>query len=192
MFEASRRDEWPFCAGEFELWPRHMRVPAPLQPLALAFGPLGLVLGVVGSVVSAAGTIAAGDAAEAMGEFQQKQYAEQALENVAAGQRKAEDDKYKTRLVQSELLARAAGGGTNPAIGSTNLDSQQIAGRGTYNALGDLSAGQVTAAGLTNEGSAARYQGDLEQSLAPMKAFGTIASGAGSFFQQGQKLSLWG
>lgn len=192
MFEASRRDEWPFCAGEFELWPRHMRVPAPLQPLALAFGPLGLVMGVVGSVISAAGTIAAGDAAQQMGEFQQKQYAEQALENVAAGQRKAEDDKYKARLVQSQLQARAAGSGIDPAIGSTNLDSQQIAGRGTLMALTDLSQGQMTAAGLTNEGSAAKYQGDLEQSLAGAKALGTIASGAGSFFEQGQKLSLWG
>lgn len=192
MFEASRRDEWPFCAEEFELWPRHMRVPLPLQPLALAFGPLGMVLGVVGSVVSAAGTIAAGDNAEAMGQFEQKQYAEQAMEHVAAGQRAAEEQKYKTRLVQSQLQARAAGSGINPAIGSTNLDSQQIAGRGTYNALMDLSQGQVAAASLTNEGSAARYQGDLEQSLAPMRAFGTIASGAGSFFQQGQRLSLWG
>lgn len=192
MFEASRRDEWPFCAGEFDLWPRHMRAPALLQPLVLAFGPLGMVLGVVGSVVSAAGTIAAGDNAEAMAQFQQQQYAEQAKEHVAAGQRAAEDQNYKTKLVQSALTARAAGSGINPAIGSTNLDSQQIAGRGTYNALMDLSNGQVAAAGLTNEGSAARYQGDLEQSMAPLKALGTIASGAGSFYQQGQKLSLWG
>lgn len=192
MFEASRRDEWPFCAEEFELWPRHMRVPAPLQPLVMAFGPLGMVLGVVGSVVSAAGTIAAGDNAEAMGQFEQAQYAEQAKEHVAAGQRQMEEQNYKTKLVQSALQARAAGNGINPAIGSTNVLSQDIAGRGEYNSLLRLSTAQGEAAGYTNEGSAARYQGDLDQSLAPLKAFGTIAGGAGSFFQQGQKLSAWG
>lgn len=192
MFEASRRDEWPFCAEEFELWPRHMRVPPPLQPLVLAFGPLGMVLGVVGSVVSAAGTIAAGDANQAMGAYQQAQYAEKAKEEIAAGQRTAEEDKYKGRLVQSQLQARAAANGINPAIGSTNLLGQQIGGRTTLAALTALSQGQALATGDTNEGSAAKYRGDLEQSLAGYKALGTIASGAGSFYEQGQRLSLWG
>lgn len=146
-----------------------------------------LALGAIGTAVSAAGTIAAGQNAQAMGNFQQQEYAQQAESDVATGQRKMLDQNRRTQLVQSTLQARAAGAGLNPAVGSTNVDSQQIAGRGTYNALMDLSQSQNAAAGLTNMGSGARYGGDLAAAYAPYGAIGSIASGASSMFMNANK-----
>ena len=154
------------------------------------FDPLTLTamaLTAVGTGISAAGTIAAGQNAQQMGIFQQKEYAEQAMNDVATSQRKMLDQQRQGKMVQSQLVARAAGAGLNPSVGSVVGLSSQIAGRSTYNALMDLSQGRNAAAGLTNMGSAARYQGDLANSLAPMEAFGTIASGAGSMFMTAAK-----
>jgi hypothetical protein len=194
MFEASRpaREEWPYCDGEFELWPRHTRAPAALRPLVLAFGPLGLITGLVGTAISAAGSAAAGQNAKALGDFEQAQYAQDAMTDVAVGQRKMLDQQYRTKFIQSQLQARAAGGGQNPAVGSANILGQQIAGRGEYNSLMDLSQGQIRAAAATNMGSGDEYQGRLAESMVPYQIAGTIAGGAGSFFSGAQKLGLWG
>ena len=154
------------------------------------FDPLtmtAMALTAVGTGISAAGTIAAGNNAQQMGVFQQKEYGQQAMDAVATSQRKMLDEQRKGKEIQSQLVARAAGNGLNPATGSVLGLSSQIAGRSTYNSLMDLSQGRNTAAGLTNMGDAARYQGDLTESLAPMEAIGTIASGAGSMFMTAAK-----
>jgi hypothetical protein len=154
------------------------------------FGPLAIAsmaLTALGTGISAAGSIAAGQNAAALGQFQQKEYGEQAMNDVATSQRKMLDEQRKGKEIQSQLVARAAGNGLNPSVGSVVGLSSQIAGRSTYNSLMDLSQGRNAAAGLTNMGSAARYQGDLTNSLAPMEAIGTIASGAGSMFMTAAK-----
>lgn len=155
-----------------------------------AFDPLtitAMVLGGIGTGISAAGTIAAGQNAQQMGIFQQKEYAQQAETDVAEAQRKMLDEQRRGTMVQSQLAARAAGAGLNTAVGSVAGLSSQIAGRSTYNSLMDLSQGENAAAGLTNMGSADRYQGDLAASMAPMEAVGTIAGGASSMFMAAAK-----
>ena len=154
------------------------------------FDPLtmtAMALTAVGTGISAAGTIAAGRNAQQMGVFQQKEYGEQAMNDVATAQRKMLDQQRTGEMVQSQLVARAAGAGLNPSVGSVAGLSSQIAGRSTYNSLMDLSQGRNAAAGLTNMGDAALYQGDLTESVAPMEAAGTIASGAGSMFMAAAK-----
>ncbi len=154
---------------------------------AFVYGPMMLPLALASTVAStaigAAGTIAAGNNAAAMGQYQQQEYAQQAETATATGQRAMLEERRKTGLVESTLQARAAGGGGSATSGSALSLNRQIAGRGEYNALMDLSQGQNQAAGLTNMGNAAAYSGQLAKQGDDMSAIGTIAGGAGSFAQ---------
>ena len=145
----------------------------------------------IGTAVSAAGAMAAGQNAQAMGNFQQQEYAQQGENDIATSQRKMLEQQRRTQLVQSTLIARGAGNGENTSVGSDVKLSSDIAGRGTYNSLMDLSQGQNAAAGLTNMGSAAKYQGDLTDAMAPYAAIGDVASGASSMFSTASKMK-WG
>lgn len=149
------------------------------SPLAL----LSTGLGVVGTGISAAGTLAAGKNARAKGEFEAKQAEEQSNLATALGQRSSLEQRRKTQLVQSQLQARAAASGVDPESNSTLNLGGRIAGQGEYEALMDLAKGQDQASGLTNQASASRYQGELAESMAPMTAIGTLASGAGSMYK---------
>ena len=160
-----------------------------------AFGPMmaiaSLAMGAIGTGISAAGSIAAGQNAQAMGNFQQREYGEQAMNDVATGQRKMLDQQRQGDIVKSRLVAAAAGNGINATDGSTSVLGQQIAGRSEYSSLMDLSQSRNAAAGLTNMGSGAKYQGDLSNAMAPYAAFGSVAGGAGSMFKDASKIQ-WG
>ena len=152
----------------------------PMLAPIMAIGSLATTA--LGTMASANASLAAGRNAEAMGQYQQAQYLQEADTSVARAQRKMEEQNRKTELVQSQLTARSAGAGLNPATGSTDILAGQIGQRGTYNSLMDLSQGQDIAGGYYNMGAAARYQGDLAEKMAPMQAAGSIAGGAGSMF----------
>ena len=151
--------------------------------MAPALPFLALGMSAIGAGVSAAGTMAAGNNAAALGQFQQQEYNAQAQTAMATGQRSMLEQERQTALVQSQLQARAASSGASATGGSPLSLSRQIAGQGEYNALMDLSQGQNQAVGLTNMGDAAKYQGDLQQSMAPMSAIGTVAGAAGGAFR---------
>ncbi len=150
-------------------------------------GPLLTVLSVVttavGTLAQASGQMQAGENARKLGEYQQRQYNERAMEEVATGQRAMLERQRKTGLVESKLQANAAASGADPNSPSTLNLGGQIAGRGEYEALMDLSKGQAVAAGDQNLGAASKYEGDLKASMAPMSAIGTIAGGAGGIFK---------
>ena len=156
---------------------------AVFDPLSM----LAMASTVAGTAISAAGSIAAGQNAQQMGLFQQQEYTQQAESDVATSQRKMLDQQRQEKMVQSQLVARASGGGLNAVGGSVTGLSSQIAGRGTYNSLMDLSQGENAAAGLTNMGSGARYGGDLAASMAPYAALGSIAGGSSSMFMAAAK-----
>ena len=185
--EAFRRDAWPFRHDEFDLWPAHMRPPMHMRSSHLAFGPLMLPLAMASTVAStaigAAGQMQAGQNAEAMGRYQNLEYQQQAETATATGQRSMLEERRKVGLVQSTLQARAAGDGGTATAPSTLNVSGQIAKRGEYNALMDLSQGENQAAGLTNMGSAAKYGGQIANEGDMYSAAGTIAGGAGSLAQ---------
>lgn len=182
-FEAFRKDEWPFRHDEFDAWPRHARPPMHLRSSHLAFDPLtaaSLIATGVGTAISAGGSIAAGQNAQKLGQFQSQELTQQAETDVATSQRKMLEAQRKGGLLQSELVARAAGGGANPAVGSDVKLASDIAGRTQYQSLMDLSQGQNAGAGLTNQASGDLYSGNLSAAYAPYAAIGSIASGAGS------------
>lgn len=157
-----------------------------MPPLAAAAPLIGAVVGagtsIAGGIMSANGDAAAGANAVALGKYQAAQYEQEADTSVARAQRKMEEQMRTGMLVASKLQANSAGSGLTPQVGSTSVLNQQIAGRSTYSALNDLSAGEDLAAGYENQGNAAIYQGDLKESLVPQEQFGAYAGAAASAF----------
>lgn len=189
--EVFRKDQWPFRHDEFDLWPVHMRPPMHMRSGFLAFDPITMTALSIGSTlvatgVGAAGTLAAGQNSEALGRYQNQEYQQQADTATATGQRAMLEERRKTALVESTLTARAAAQGGSPTAPSTLALGRQIAGRGEYNALMDLSQGENQAAGLKGEGQAAEYSGELANEGDVYSAAGTIAGGAGSMLRNYQ------
>ena len=142
----------------------------------------GIAASVMGASTQAEGYRAQAANAEALGQYQQKQYLEESYTSVAEAQRQAEEQRRRGNLVQSTLVARAAGSGVDASAGSVNKLSQDIAGRSEYASLMDLSRGQDMAAGYINQGAGAKYQGDLAESLVPQEVAGAYAGAASSVF----------
>lgn len=183
---ALRRSEWPFRHDEFDEWPVHMRPPIHMRSRELAFDPVTMTaisLGATaaGTIAGGAGALSAGQNAQAMGRYQNLEYTQQAETATATGQRAMIDERRKTSLLESTVQARAAAGGGSATAPSTLNIQRNIAGRGEYSALMDLSQGENQAAGLTNMGQAARYGGQIAEIGDDYSAAGTIAQGAGSF-----------
>ena len=152
---------------------------APLTALATVGG---MATSLIGASVQARGYQQQADNAEALGRYQQLQYAQEGDTAVAQAQRGMEDTQRKERLLQSTLVARGAGSGLDTSMGSVSDLSQNIAGRSEYASLMDLSHGQDMAAGYTNMGAGAKYQGDLTASMVPEQTAGAYAGGASSIF----------
>lgn len=151
-----------------------------MPPMLVAVA--GVATSLAGGAISAAGAAEQGANAQAEGQYEQAQYEQESDTSVARAQRKAEEQRRRGTLVQSQLVARGAGAGLNPAVGSTSVLSQQIAGRSEYSELNDLAAGQDMAAGYENMGEAAAYRGRLAQSMVPIEEAGSFAGAASSAF----------
>lgn len=157
-------------------------MPPLVAAIPIASAVVGAGTSILGGVAAASGDAAAGANAQALGQYQAAQYDQEADTSVARAQRKMEEQNRKGQLVQSTLQARSAGAGLSPGVGSTSVLSQQIAGRSTYSALTDLSAGEDLAAGYENQANGARYQGDLAESRVPEEEIGAYAGAASSAF----------
>jgi hypothetical protein len=142
----------------------------------------GIGTSLIGAGVQAQGVEQQAANAEALGQYQQQQYVEQGNQAIAESQRGAEEVQRKEKLLQSTLIARGAGNGVDASMGSVNKLGQDIAGRAEYSSLMDLSRGQDLATGYTNQGSAAKYQGDLTASLAPQQESAAYIGAASSIF----------
>jgi hypothetical protein len=149
---------------------------------------------VAGSALSAQATLAGGAAARQAGMMQQQeanyeadQLDTNAVQSIAASQRRALEDRQRARLANSSLIARAAASGVNPSVGSPLATSQDIAMRGEYQALLDLFQGENEATGLRNKAAGVRYSGQAAAiggeeaaQAARLTAAATLIGGAGS------------
>lgn len=151
-------------------------------PLAAISTAVGVGTSLIGGVVQAEGAAQQGRNAQALGQYQSEQYQQESETSVARAQRKMEEQQRKGQLTQSMLVARGAGAGLNPSVGSVNVLGQQIQGRNTYAALSDLAAGEDVAAGYDNQAASAEYQGDLTESRVPEEEIGSYAGAASSAF----------
>jgi hypothetical protein len=156
------------------------RLPRPcFDPLTIG----SLAVSAIGAGVGAMGTMAAGQSAKQLGQFQQKEFLQQGEEAESVGQRKMLEQQRQGNLVQSQLIARAAGSGASADSPTVMSLSRQIAGRSEYSSLMDLWAGQNQQAGLLNQGSGAAYSGELTDFSSKFGAAGTLAGGLGSMFR---------
>ncbi len=151
----------------------------------------GIGMSALGAMSQARGIAAEAQNAQALGQYENQQYLQEGYTQVASAQRKAEEQDRRGKMIQSQLVARAAGGGTEPSLGSTSILGQEIAGRNEYSSLMDLAHGQDIATGYLNAGQAAVYQGNLTAAMAPEKETASYISGASSIFGTLGKMN-WG
>jgi hypothetical protein len=142
----------------------------------------GLAATIMGANVQKQGIAEQAENAEALGTYQQEQYLQEADTSVAQSQRAMEEQQRKGKLVESTLVARGAGSGLDTTMGSVSELGQNIAGRSEYASLMDLSRGQDMAAGFTNMGAGAKYQGDLAESMVPQQTAAANINAASSVF----------
>lgn len=142
-------------------------------------GTIGLIASLAGTAVSAIGTIASGQAAARAAEMQARQLELNAKNEFAAGQREAQDEAHKTKLILSRLQNNASSGGfsgTDP----TALDlTGDVAKYGTYRQQVAQYGGENRAEGLRTQAAAARETGKAELTGSYFRAGGTLLSGFG-------------
>tara|TARA_R110000868_G_scaffold142759_3_gene360209 strand:- start:2398 stop:2988 length:591 start_codon:yes stop_codon:yes gene_type:complete len=142
---------------------------------------------IIGSVVSFAGNMQAGKAAKQAGErqqaaakFQADQMAAQSIQEQAAAQRGAIDQRRQASLIASRAVAAAgaSGGGVDdPSV--QNLISD-IRGEGAYRAAVKLYQGEDAARQLRMGGEAKIYEGSLKMQDANDRASAYYTKGIGS------------
>lgn len=165
--------------------------------------PLTLGAGAAATAISSIGSIIGGgmkaDAEEQMGqlqqtgaEFQAKQLDQAAVESRAVGVAQATEKRRIGALALSSLTARAAADGGSATDSTVLKLAGDIAGRGEYEALGDLYTGENKARGLQDEAAATRYTGAARAYGSQLSARatrigsafdagGTILKGVGTF-----------
>lgn len=144
---------------------------------------MGEALLIASTVMSTVGTIAQGNAANKQAKFQAAQLEQRAGQERASSQRRAIEERRRAGIINSNALASAAasGGGTDGSVAKIMGD---IAGEGEYRALTRLWEGEESAKGLETQAAAARMQGKSAKKQAMFKAAGTLASGAGSWYDK--------
>lgn len=120
----------------------------------------------VGGIMSAQGTLAGGKAAATAGAMQQaanENVAQQLEQNAtltrATAQRQALDERLKSNMVLSDLVAKGAASGVNLAGATPIALAGEIGRRGEYQALTTFAAGENQARGEENQAAAERYSG---------------------------------
>lgn len=156
--------------------------PITMTAITAATAIAGAGASLYGASVAAAGDKAAGANALALGQFQQAELTEQGEQDTAYAQAKMIEQQRQGKLIQSKLQANAAASGASATGDSTLKLSSDLAGRTEYESLMSLNVGESQQTGLTNQGDAALYQGQLSKSMAPTAAAGAWATGIGGAF----------
>ena len=152
---------------------------AAIAGIAPIFGALGSVVSFMGSIASANAMQAQAEAVQQQAQYKAKIDQIQGQQQVAAAQRKAQDQALQTKYAESRLQALAAGSGggaTDPTI--INLGSN-IAGQGEYNALSALYSGQSSQWAYNTQSGLDIYQGNLDSMALNSRANATILGGFG-------------
>jgi hypothetical protein len=112
---------------------------------------------------------------QAGAEFEAKQLEQAAGESRAASQRQMFERQRLTKLALSNLRARAGAGGDAATSGDVLRLTEDIAGRGEYQALSELYTGENRARGLELNAAAKRYEGKAKVYGADRAGFATRA-----------------
>jgi hypothetical protein len=154
----------------------------------------------VGGFMGANAQEEAGRLQEAAANFEAQQLQMAAAESRATAQRQMFERQRLTKLALGTLQTRAAAGGGKATDENVLSLTSEIAGRGEYQALAELYAGENRARGLEDQAAARRYEGKAKAYAAErsgtasrigsvLGAGGTILSGAGTLAKEYGRLS---
>ncbi len=152
----------------------------PFMPLAL-LDPITIaatVATVAGSVVSAAGTIAGGKAAQKSAEFEAAQLDVRAKDEMASGQREADQLARKKELALSTLQTNAAASGFSATDPDALAKADEIARYGTLQEKTALYGGESRRSSMEAQAEGRRYEGEVAKIGSRYKAAATILGGA--------------
>ena len=144
-----------------------------------------------GTAISAIGANEQGKAAKTEADYEANQLNQNANNQMASAEQKAEEQNLQTKYVLSNAAANAAAGGgavTDPTV-TTNM--MTIAGRGQYRALTDLYQGQAAAQADTNKANADIFGGQQGQAAGQTKMYSTILGGASSLYDKYGSVPPW-
>jgi hypothetical protein len=147
---------------------------------ATTIGPAGMIMSAIGSMVSARTAQRTGSAQRTASYFTASQQDQAANNVIGAGQRQAETENLKAKLLASRAIAVAAAhGGDVGSPGVSNLIAD-IAGRGAYNAGVALYDAEDKARLLRMGATASRYEGDIAEAGGKSKAAAYLFGAAGN------------
>jgi hypothetical protein len=134
-----------------------------------------------GTAVSVLSKFKEGRQARADGAFQAAQLEQNAGQELAAGQRRAIEDRRQARLANSRLQALAGGGGSDPGV--VNL-AEDIAGAGEYRALTSLYESGERARKDQLGAASARLMGIQRDKAAQMEGIAAALKGGSDIYSR--------
>ncbi|HQU17302.1 MAG TPA: hypothetical protein PLO69_14570 [Gammaproteobacteria bacterium] len=162
------------------------------QNPGMTMGPIGTIMSAIGGMVSADTAQKSGSAQRTASYFTAAQQDQAANNVIGAGQRSAENERLKAKLLASRAIALAAAqGGDVGSPGVTNLITD-IAGRGAYNAGVALYDAEDQARMLKMGATASRYEGDVAAAGGKSKAAAYLFGSAGTLLQAGSLFAKYG
>lgn len=159
---------------------------------ATSLGPFGTAMSAIGNLVAAGASTRAGRAKQAESNYVADQLQQNASNVVAAGQRTAENENLKAKILASRALAVAAASGgdaTSPGVSHIVAD---IAGRGAYNAGVALYDAEDKARQMLMGAESSRYSGQVARAGGQSKAAAYLFGSAGNLAQASSLFSKYG
>lgn len=139
---------------------------------------------IVGAGLNAYGTIAAGNAAEKMGEIEQAQLNENALQVEAVSQREAIAERRQARQARSRAKAVSAASGLSADDEGAQRIDAELEAQGEYNAMAALYSGYDEAKKMRRQGEIAATDGRNAKKASRIAAVSTILGTGSSMYQQ--------
>jgi hypothetical protein len=154
--------------------------------------PFGTIMSAIGNFVSAGSAIRSGKAQATAANYTADQMVQNANDVTAAGQREAEMENMKAKILASRAIAVAAaqgGDAGSPGVAHVVAD---IAGRGAYNAGVALYDAEARARQLRMGAEATRYEGEVMRAGGYSKAGARMFGAAGEMAQSASLFSKYG
>jgi hypothetical protein len=139
-------------------------------------------LSVAGGIAQSNASLAMGEASQKQAEYKAKQLEQQSNEARAAAQRVSEDERHKLTIAQSSMQARAASQGAGATDDTVIKLDEDLAGKGEYNALGEMYNGENRARGIQMQADSSRFDGQIAKMGYESKASASLIQGFGDAF----------
>ena len=138
----------------------------------------------IGTAVSAMGQIQAGKAQQKAANYQAAQADQAAQQSRASAQRGAAEELRRSRIIQGNAIAAAAGSGGSASDPTVANIVGNIAGEGKYRAMTSIFEGENQGNNYENQAAGLRMEGKSARKAGTISALGTIASGASSLYSK--------